>query len=84
MERPSMNQDRVVQLSSPADAENAWLFWTEALESFDAGKMVTGVNQSRVALNQVYKQGFQKEPMEDWLQKWPTLFGLSQYRRVYG
>jgi len=79
-----MNQDQVVRLSSPADAENAWLFWIEALESFDATKMVTGVNQSRVALNRVYKLGIQEEPMENWLHEWPTLFGLSQYRQVYG
>lgn len=79
-----MDRDHAVRLISPSDAENAWLFWTGAIESFDAAKMVTGVNQSRFALNQVYKLGIQQEIMEQWLRKWPTLFGLSQYRQSCG
>ena len=79
-----MKQIRDIRLSSTSDAWAAWVYWAAVLERPDADRLVTGLNQARVALNRLYQRDIQSEQMIEWLKTWPTPLGLKQYRNTAG
>ena len=79
-----MEQNPKVAPTSLHEALSAWIFWAEALDRPDADKLVTGHNQASIALKRIYEKDFQLEQMQEWLNRWPTPFGLKQFMRVAG
>ncbi len=61
-----------------------WAFWAEAIDRPDAGEWVAGINSAILALHRIQADGFPRDDMEQWLQDWPTSYGMTQYQAARG
>ncbi len=66
------------------DVLSIWAFWAEAIDRPDAGELVSGINSAILALSRIQTHGFPQDEMEQWLQDWPTSYGMTHYQAARG